>query len=236
MVVTHKKEFKIGVILAIGFFIVLKIMFFPIFGEGKNAFEATDRFFNSIAKGSTYFIPQVMKQNEAFKGQKIDVTFELQNEQVLRRASRLFLDAGAMVSTEGNKMHVVGDLGQIMELALKHSDAVFHNKGDELAQHYGYHQREILFAWHTAFKSMNKALTKAEKFKEAKWVEEVSKRAIEVAFNFYGIQPESAGSAAGMLTFLLVFYVVYTMWWGYAILFMFDGLGLQMKAGKKKEV
>jgi hypothetical protein len=236
MLVQHKKEFKIGVILAVGFLIVLKIMFFPFFGQGRNAFEASDDFFNSIAKGSTYFIPQVLKENEDFKGKQIDVTFALQNEQVLRRASRLFLDAGAMVSTEGSQMHVVGDLGQIMELALKHSDAIFHNKGDELAQHYGYHQREILFAWYTAFKSMNKALTKAEKFKEAKWIDEVSKKAVEVAFNFFGIQPESVGSAAGMLTFLLIFYVFYTMWWGYAILFIFDGIGLQMKAGKKKEV
>lgn len=236
MVIVHKKEFKIGLMLAIGFLIVLKIMFFPIFGQGRNAFEATDQFFNSIAKGSTYFIPQVMQQNEAFKGQKIDVTFPLQNERVLLLASRLFLDAGAMVSTEGSQIHVVGDLGQIMELALKHSDVVFHNKGEELVQQYGAHQREILFAWHTAFKAMSKALTKEEKFKEAKWVDEVSKRGLEVAFNFFGIQPESARSAAGMLTFLLVFYVVYTMWWGYSILFMFDGLGLQMKAGKKKEM
>jgi len=236
MLVHHRKEFKIGVILAVGFLIVLKIMFFPFFGQGRNAFEASDDFFNSIAKGSTYFIPQVLKENEDFKGKQIDITFALQNEQVLRRASRLFLDAGAMVKTEGNQMHVVGDLGQIMELALKHSDAIFHNKGDELAQHYGYHQREILFAWHTAFKAMNKALTKAEKFKEAKWVDEVSKRSVEVAFNFFGIQPESVGSAAGMLTFLLIFYIFYTMWWGYAILYIFDGIGLQMKAGKKKEV
>jgi hypothetical protein len=30
--------------------------------------------------------------------------------------------------------------------------------------------------------------------------------------------------------------VVYTMWWGFAIFFLFEGFGLEMKAGKKKEM
>jgi hypothetical protein len=30
--------------------------------------------------------------------------------------------------------------------------------------------------------------------------------------------------------------VIYTLWWGVAILYLFEGIGLQMKAGKKKEV
>ncbi len=42
---------------------------------------------------------------------------------------------------------------------------------------------------------------------------------------------------AGIMTGLLVFYVVYTMWWGFAIFYMFDGIGLTMKKAKvKKEV
>jgi hypothetical protein len=39
------------------------------------------------------------------------------------------------------------------------------------------------------------------------------------------------------MTGLLVFYVIYTMWWGFAIFYMFDGIGLTMKKAKvKKEV
>jgi hypothetical protein len=34
-----------------------------------------------------------------------------------------------------------------------------------------------------------------------------------------------------------VFYVVYTLWWGFAIFFIFEGIGLSMtKAKVKKEV
>jgi hypothetical protein len=39
------------------------------------------------------------------------------------------------------------------------------------------------------------------------------------------------------MTFLLVFYVAYTMWWGFAIFYIFEGIGLSMKKAKvKKEV
>ncbi|MDY0038938.1 MAG: hypothetical protein RBS57_01400 [Desulforhabdus sp.] len=235
MLIVDKKEFSLGALLAISFLVVLVIMFLPLFG-GRNAFEASDRLFNSIAKGSTYYIPNVLKQNEEFKGKSFDVSIQLANEEMLKRASQLFFDAGASVSLEGDQLRVQGDLGKTLDLALQHSDTVFHNRGDELAQKYGYSQKEVLFTWHSAFKALSRALTRQEKFKEATWIDEASKRSIEVAYNFYKIEPRSAGSAAGILSFSLVFYVIYTMWWGYAILFMFEGLGLQMKSGKKKEV
>jgi hypothetical protein len=39
------------------------------------------------------------------------------------------------------------------------------------------------------------------------------------------------------MSLMLIFYVVYSLWWGYAILFLFEGLGLSMKRAKvKKEV
>jgi hypothetical protein len=30
--------------------------------------------------------------------------------------------------------------------------------------------------------------------------------------------------------------VVYTLWWGFAVFYLFEGVGLQLTAGKKKEV
>jgi len=237
MLIVNKKEFNTGALLAISFLVVLVIMFFPLFG-GRNAFEASDRLFNSIAKDSTYYIPQVSTENEEYMGKEVDVTITLDSAEMVRRASRLFLNAGATVTAEGeqNQLRVQGDLGKILQLTIQHADTVFHNRGDELAQQYGYHQKEILYAWFKSLKGLNKGLTKQEKFKEAAWIEEVLKRSVEVSYNFYKIEPRSAGSAAGILSFSLVFYVVYTMWWGYAILFMFEGLGLQMKSGRKKEV
>ncbi len=72
---------------------------------------------------------------------------------------------------------------------------------------------------------------------EAKIVSDVTKKAIEASYNFYGIQAQQVSDHAGLMTFVLVFYVVYTMWWGFAIFYIFEGIGLSMKKAKvKKEV
>ena len=65
----------------------------------------------------------------------------------------------------------------------------------------------------------------------------VMKKAVEPAFNFYKIEAQKVIDKAGVMTGLLVFYVAYTMWWGFAIFYMFDGIGLTMKKAKvKREV
>jgi hypothetical protein len=63
----------------------------------------------------------------------------------------------------------------------------------------------------------------------------VVKKAIEPAYNFYQIDANKVSDHAGMLSGLLVFYVFYTMWWGYAIFYMFEGFGLTMKKAKVKK-
>jgi hypothetical protein len=83
---------------------------------------------------------------------------------------------------------------------------------------------------------MEKDLKRQKKFKEADWLSNASKRGLEVGYNFYRIEVRKVSAAAGMLVFSLVFYVAYTLWWGYAVLFLCEGAGLQMKAGAKKEV
>jgi hypothetical protein len=65
----------------------------------------------------------------------------------------------------------------------------------------------------------------------------VTKKAIEASYNFYGVEAVQVKEKAGLMTFLLVFYVAYTLWWGFAIFFIFEGIGLTMsKAKVKKEV
>ncbi|MEW6615578.1 MAG: hypothetical protein AB1401_08955 [Thermodesulfobacteriota bacterium] len=239
MIVANKREFRKGLLLTVSFFIVLGIMFSPVFGGGQNAFQAADRLFNSIAKGSTYYIPKVLKENEEYKGRRVDAAIKLDNEETVKKVVQLFSAAGASVSMSDSGstlLKVNGDLGRILEVAIRNADVVFHNRGEEIAQKYGFPQKEVLFVWHKGFKALNKALTKQEKFNDATWVEEVMKRAIEVAYNFYKIEPRSASSSVGILSVSLGFYVLYTLWWGYAILFLFEGLGLEMKAGHKKEV
>jgi hypothetical protein len=234
MAAHRKKLLGVGLIMAVVFIVVLAVMFTPLFG-GKNAFEAADNFFNSIAKGSTYFIPDLMKDSESYNGKSIDVSAKLPNKNIAAAAVKLFKASGALVG-EGESLRIVGDLGQISRAALRDADAMFFNRGKPVADKYGVPEKEVLFTWWTAFREMEKDLKRQKKFKEAAWLSNASKRGLEVGYNFYRIEVREVSAAMGMLVFSLVFYVAYTLWWGYAVLFLFEGAGLQMKGGAKKEV
>ena len=229
-----KKMLAVGTIMAIVFIVILAVMFIPIFG-GKNAFEAADNFFNSIAKGSTYFIPGLMKDSESYNGKTIDVSAKLPDKAIAAAAVTLLKASGALVS-EGESLRVSGDLGRISRAALEDADDMFFNRGKQVADKYGVPEKEVLFTWWAAFKEMEKDLKRQKKFKEAAWLSNASKRGLEVGYNFYRIEVRKVSAVVGMLVFSLVFYVAYTLWWGYAVLFLFEGAGLQMKAGVKKEV
>jgi hypothetical protein len=235
MVVVGKKEFKRGIVMTMSFFVILALMFSPIFG-GKNAFEAADDFFNSIAKGSTYYMDALAKQGGPWKGKSFEVSLKFPDKETAGRVGKLFSQAGAQVGGEGAQLRVAGDLGSLSAAALQDSDAMFHNKGKEVADRYGFPEKEVLLAWWTAFKEMERDLKRQKKFEEASWLSTLSKKGVEVGYNFYQIEAKSASAAAGLLTVSLLFYVAYTMWWGYAVLFLCEGLGLQMKPGAKKEM
>jgi len=42
------------------------------------------------------------------------------------------------------------------------------------------------------------------------------------------VVPEQIRDKAGIVIFSLVFYVVYTIWYGFGILFIFEGWGLKI--------
>src|SRR3990172_5254952 len=112
---------------------------------------------------------------------------------------------------------------------------MFFNRGKQVADKYGVPEKEVLFTWWTVFREIEKDLKRQKKFEEAAWLSNASKRGLEVGYNFYRIEVRKVSAAAGMLVFYLVFYVAYTLWWGYAVLFLCEGAGVQMKAGAEKE-
>ncbi|MEJ5376445.1 MAG: hypothetical protein WHX93_07690 [bacterium] len=235
MVVVNKKQFRIGIFMTISFFVVLFIMFSPLFG-GKNAFEAADDFFNSIAKGSTYYMEDLRKTAEKFKGRLIEVHIKLGDAKAASSTAVMLKKAGLLVEESAQQLRAAGELFKVTQAAIQDSENMFHNKGQEVSSRYGLPEKEALYLWWTAFREIEKDLKRQKKFEEASWLSTVSKKALEVGYNFYGIQAKSASATAGGLAFSLVFYVLYTLWWGYAILFLCEGLGLEMKPGGKKEV
>ena len=223
-----KSKFYGGMGLLAAFVIVLIAIFLPLF-NGQNGLNYLDSLFNSIAKGSAYYIPRVMEEADAFNGNTINLTLGMATEEQAEQSALLFTKSGAKVNASGKELKISGDLGQILTNSLTDAEKMFHNDGMAVSEKYGYDQSRVLFNWWMSFKIMENELKAQKKFKEANVVALVVKKAIEVAFNFYGIEPQNIRDKFGIVTFSLAFYVLYTLWYGFAILFMFEGWGLKLE-------
>ncbi|MDA8106771.1 MAG: hypothetical protein M0Z71_15515 [Nitrospiraceae bacterium] len=243
MIVRNKKMFSLGAVFALSFLAVLFMIFSPIF-DGNNGLQFADNSFNKLSKGSSYFIPKVAKSNEKFMGRMFTAGIKVDKpedkpgdaEKRAENIAKVFTTAGAAVQVTGTSVKLEGDLGKVLASALQDSDAMFKNDGDKIKARYGTDDEKKMFRqWHNALGKIIKEFQKEKKIEEAKMTSDVMKKAIEPAYNFYMIDGEKVVDHAGMLSGLLVFYVAYTMWWGYAIFYMFDGLGLSMKKAKVKK-
>ncbi|MBS1233048.1 MAG: hypothetical protein H6R42_702, partial [Nitrospirae bacterium] len=110
-----KKHMAYGIILAISFWVIMFLMFSPIFpktseGQPQNGLQWADEMFNTLAKGSSYFIPKVQQNNEKFMGKMFSATIEMSKpedkpgdaEKRAERASKLFtINPGATVEVKG---------------------------------------------------------------------------------------------------------------------------------------
>ncbi|MEM5788579.1 MAG: hypothetical protein AAGU11_14805 [Syntrophobacteraceae bacterium] len=238
MLIRHKKTFGTGMFFSATFLVILLLIFSPIFGEGKNGLVFADDLFNKLSKGSSYFIPDVQKSITGAEGQNFASSVKTANPDL---AIKMVMAAGAQVGREGDSLKITGDLGKFLSVVLRDSDSMYHNRGAEVAGRYGIggedEAKKALRTWWEILNTMVKDLQFQKKVAQAKLVDQVMKKGVEPAYNFYGIAAESVASKALLMISLLVFYVVYTMWWGYGIFYLFDGIGLSMKKAKvKKEV
>ncbi len=238
MAAINTKSLSVGIVLALSFAGILGLIFSPVFGDGKNGLVFADNLFNKLSKGSSYFIPKVAKKNEEFKLAQIDVVLRLDKpDQMNPLAIRLLASTGASANTASPEIKLSGNLGAILSQVLADADDMFKNDGAKVSGRYGTDEKEVMTSWWNVLKGMDKELKKQGRIAEANIVSDVMKKAVEPAYNFYKIDGQKVSEKAGLMTGLLIFYVAYTMWWGFAIYYLFEGLGLTMKKAKvKKEV
>lgn len=234
MLIRHSKMFNMGAFFAISFLGVLFMIFSPVF-SGKNGLEFADESFNKLAKGSSYFIPKVTKSVEKAAGQMFSASINLEKNEDAVATEKILSAAGAKVTRNDVTLTVEGDAAVILESALRDADAMYNNNGKAVKDRYGMDEKKALKYWWTALGKIEKQMKKNKQIETAKVVSDVNKKAIEPGYNFYQIAANKVIDHAGMMSGLLVFYVFYTMWWGYAIFYLFDGIGLTMKKAKVKK-
>ena len=188
LMLANKKEFYSGVGLMVAFLVVLAIMFSPVFG-GQNGLNYLDGLYNSISKGSAYYIPDLKKKAAKQSGNVITASVVMKDEKQARETAPLFMKSGAMVNVTGSEIKVSGDLGSILTNCLEDSDQMFNNKGEGVKAKYAMDERLSLYNWWMALKALTKDLNKQKKFVETKFIGDINKRAVECAYNYYRVDP-----------------------------------------------
>ena len=238
MIIRRKGKAWLGLLLGITFFLVLTVFCAPVF-SGSNGLEQSDQLFNRLAKGSSYFIPALSSDVRNFEKQDVAVTIQMESAELASQARSILSKAAPDTTVQGTVLNVNGALAGILGAALKDCDAMYLNRADDLKANYGIEGKQTLVVWFTTLNAIAKELQKgnAADIAQSKIILTVISKGIEPAYNFYGIHPESVSHKAGLTSFLLVFYLVYTVWWGFAIFFFCEGFGLAMtKARVKREV
>jgi hypothetical protein len=226
-----RRQFAIGLALMAVFLAGLAVVFRPMFDGGRNLLDYLDGVFNATSKASAYYVPAAREQARALGTAPVEVTVSLQGAQA-RRAERLLAAAGATVRADGGKLSVSGDLGRILGEALADADAMFANDGARLSAKYGGDDgRRVLLAWHGVLERAGKELTRQGRFREAAAVRAATTKGIEPAYNYYGVTAVAMKDMIWIAVAALAGYVVYTVWYGYAILFLFEGWGLKLDHG-----
>jgi hypothetical protein len=238
MLIFHNGKTFAGLLLGVSFFVVLALFFVPVF-KGQSGLEVSDRLFNRLAKGSSYFVPELSSELAKFENQEIDVNVEMESAEQANQAKSILSKAAPNTAAEGTVLIVKGNLKALLGAVLQDCKAMYLNNGDELREKYGMEARDSMLIWNAVLNRMAKALQRGKDrhIAQSKMVLAVVTKGIEPAYNFYGIQPDSVRHRAGITAFLLVFYLAYTLWWGFGIFFLFEGFGFAMtKARSKREI
>jgi hypothetical protein len=224
-----KKEFGLGLTLIASFFLILAVIMMPLFAGGRNSLDFLDSTFNSISKNSAYYIPDVAKKAKQHDGTAVTIELKAADAGQAARMQKLLAAGGATVAAEGATLKVGAELGPLLANVLDDADLMFKNEGKTVAAKYGYEEKRVLYDWHKALGAMTKDLNRQGKFKEAKTLRDVQTKAIEPAYNYYGVKAVPMSDMIWVALAALVGYVIYTVWYGYAILFLFEGWGLKLE-------
>jgi hypothetical protein len=227
--IADKPTFAKGAGLMASFTVVFVLIFMPLFEGGKNGLEYLDDLYNSISKGSAYYIPKLKEEVKPYSGKTVKMSLKMDSPEQALQTEKMMTFSGAATTVSGSLLKVEGDLGKLLENCLADADLMYSNMGDKVKDKYDINERQVLYNWWAAAKLMDKDLKKQKLFKEALVVTTVKKKGVETSYNYYTIEPQKITEKWGIVLFSLIFYVIYTIWYGFAIMFLFEGWGLRLE-------
>jgi hypothetical protein len=234
-IIQNKNKFWVGVSGLILFSLILGFWLSP-WGGHRSGLERVDQLFNQMAKNSTYFIPDAVKLAQKFEGTTVDFGIhsrwpgdDTRMGQIIQ--TNLF---SAVLLGDG-RVRIKGELGRLGRAALVDAELLFKGKNPDLLAKYGISGKEVVYYWWVAFDGLTRRFIQENRSSEADFTRFMTTRVLEPAYNFAGIEPRSIGENIWTVIFFLGSYLVYTLLYGFSILFLFEGLGIQATKSKAKK-
>lgn len=226
--IARKDKFLTGMILMILFTGVFVAIFMPLF-NGQNGLKYLDNLYNSISKGSAYYIDSVRQEIAGIEGSELALNLTMKSEVQAQQTVPLLMKAGAQVGQDGAQLTVTGNIVRILGNCLDDAQLMYDNEGTAVVDKYGYAEKAVLYNWWSVLKAMDGDLKRQKKFKLAKMADLVNQKAVETAYNYYGIEGQKISDRIGVVIFSLIFYVGYTLWYGFGIMYLFEGWGMRLE-------
>ncbi|MCX7012448.1 MAG: sulfite exporter TauE/SafE family protein [Candidatus Sumerlaeota bacterium] len=234
--IVDRKKFVWGAAGLGSFAVILFLGFTPLF-QGQGLFRWADGMLNRFAKNSINYLGEGAEKVEGFHGVTIDLSVRprvLVDETQL--ADLVILHGlGAKVLDDG-RVRITGDLGLLADSALHDAELAFNNKDEELKAENYRGAPEVIYSWWIIFDGLSRRYTQETRTTEANFTKFMAAKILEPAYNFRGIAACSCREAILPVAALLVFYVLYTVWYGFSILFLFEGFGVAAVCREKREV
>ena len=144
--------------------------------------------------------------------------------------AKLFNTNNIPATIEDTNVAVIGDFGAMLTVMLDDADLMYKNDGKAIAQKYGINERKVMNSWYKSLGAMEKDLNKAKEFEKAKTVKNSMTKAIEPAYNYYGVQAKPVKSRRCCC---------WSLPWpsmsstpsgtGFGVLFLFEGIGIRLE-------
>lgn len=236
MIVRNRRKFIKGAVGLATFCVAFCLWFFPLAGN-RAGVQLADDLFNQFSKNSAYHISSALKMAEKFRGVAIDISFNPRWPGADRSLTKIIEAQGMSGYSIGDGwVRIKGDLGLLGIAAARDADLFFKGSEKTLEGKYGLPGKDVIYYWWTAFDDLVRRYVQLNRVSEADFAKFMAARVLEPSYNFAGITPKKVTEEAGMISFLLLTYLAYTLWYGFSILYLFEGLGISAtKSTVKKE-
>ena len=232
-------------------------------GNHITGLQFADDVFNELSKGSSYFSPAVQEAVKPVDGKEVSFTVAMKKGDFAPLAAMLVTKAGATAQVADGKITISGDLGKILAAATSDADLMYKNDAHSVVARYDADKAVITScidalkardngsdpsvtaeqeqalavtsSWWHALHPAIKELQKQGCISEAKVIDTVVRRALEPGHNFFRVKEAKVSEHVFLMAAMLIFYILYTLWYGFSIFELFEGIGLAMSKSKVKK-